>query len=475
MRLVDSNKVVQNLALDVTSRIASGMNQPFDRHVRILAPVVMQVLSDQKTGTRAAGTATLTAIAEACGVESLVPSAATALETTNPLLRKDLLTWLEAQLRQSDRQLDLAPLVSPLLSCLEDRSAEVRKTASSIIPQLVSSVGYDHVADKAAALKPASRTTVIPLLEAARNSSEPAPATVTSVRSGAASPPPPKKMPLPAQRAMASPTARTVDPSTKPTRPASINPLASSLSRPASAAGKTLRNSAMPSRPLTPSRPASVEPQEAASRPRLGQGLRKPAVAQAAQAPRSPAASTSRAEPPFKTIDSKYKPVRASKEVGPLRWAIDGIARPEQVETLHHQMGPHVNAVLLSQLFSKDHHCEKDFLAALATIDSCAAEPATTANYYSLAESDLVQSLIANLDLIFKYLTIRLADSGTTIVIKCLDIIDHLLIILPEQSFFLSDYEASCLLPSLVNKVRLVVLLYNVSVQKAHTCRTPAW
>lgn len=459
MRLADSNKVVQGLALDVINRIASGMNQPFDKHVKTLAPPVMQILADQKASIRTAAASTLTSIADACGLETLVGPSGSALETPNPVLRKDLLNWLEERLASTDTSLNLIPLTAPLLSCLEDRSADVRKVATALLTRLVESAGYDHVADKVSSLKPASRSLVTPILENAANATGPR---TTSA---------PPSAPLPVA-AVKKPTAPTSN-STKLTASASEPPsklarsgnpsLAASLSRPTSAAGKALKSAAPAHRPATPTQATPSNAAHASTaRPRAGPSMLKRPVSTAP--PRVPAANLSSSavkavpELPLKTTDNKFKPLRASKEVGPLRWSIDGIARLEQVEALHHQMGPHASEALLNQLFSKDHHCEKDFLAALTTLDECAVDPSQAAASYDTSEEDLSAALLANIDLIFKYLSIRLADSGTTIIIKCLDLIEHLLSLSASQACFLSDYEAQCIVPSLVGKVSLLPL-----------------
>ena len=83
--MADSNKIVQSLALDVVGRIASGMGKPFDKLARIFAGPVAGVLADQKVNIRTAGVATLTAMADAAGLESLLGGLDKPLEAQNPL------------------------------------------------------------------------------------------------------------------------------------------------------------------------------------------------------------------------------------------------------------------------------------------------------------------------------------------------------------------------------------------------------
>jgi cytoskeleton-associated protein 5 len=419
LRLADSNKVVQALALDAISRIASGMNKPFEKHVRMFTSPVAAVLADQKANIRAAGLVALTAMADACGVDVMVPSLATSLEQQNPALRKELLVWLEERFKDSTTigSADLTPLAAPMLSCLEDRNADVRKGAQGVLPTVIAVAGYDYVIDKTSQLKPASRSTVIPLIDAAKSAAP----SVASVAKATAAP------------AAKPPAARPPSSMKQPPK----------LGRPAS-------------RAATPIMPAEDGPSTAIAKPRVAaprKSLARPSTTT------QPAASSSATPPtreaPFRNSDSKGKQVRASKEQASMKWIVEGVARPEQVESLHQQMGPQVSAELLGLLFSKDHHAERDYLAALTLIVECASDASVSADRFDLSHDEMKARLTANADLIFKYVTIRLGDTSTTMTVKCLDTLDAVFAVLLDDGYRLSDYEASSLLPSLITKVSL--------------------
>ncbi|KAJ7658829.1 hypothetical protein DFH06DRAFT_1407392 [Mycena polygramma] len=96
-RVTDTNKLkaVQNLALDIVARIATGMGKPFEKHSRLLVLPVATILSDQKAPIHAAAIQILTAIAAACeGLDSMVQGLHTALETSNPLQKGALMHWI---------------------------------------------------------------------------------------------------------------------------------------------------------------------------------------------------------------------------------------------------------------------------------------------------------------------------------------------------------------------------------------------
>lgn len=413
LRLADSNKVVQGLTLDIVARLAAGMNKPFERYARTLASPVAAVLADQKAGTRLAGTTTLSAMADACEMAPLIDSLATSLEAQNPALRKELLNWLEGRLAEPQKGLDLTSLAAPVLACIEDRNAEVRKSAQALLPVIVANAGFDFVMDQTHNLKPASRSTVIPIIEAARASA-------------------------PAKASKATAPA-----------PAATQPARTALSRPQSAAAKTLKSSAPASRSASPAEQDHL-PASPKGPSRLG--MKRP-LASAAKAPVKSESPPSAADPPLRQSDAKHKSSRAAKEVGPLRWVIETSPRQDQIESLHQQMAPHVSSDLLSLLFSKDHHCERDFLAGLALLDDHVKNRGQAEDAYGLSWKEVTGRYIGNLDLVLKYLTIRFCDTSTTSVMKCLDLTEHLIELLVEESYFLADYEAISFLPSLVIKV----------------------
>ncbi|KAK4696398.1 cytoskeleton-associated protein 5, partial [Phenoliferia sp. Uapishka_3] len=416
LRMSDSNKIVQGLALDVVSRIATGMGKAFDKHARIFATPVANVLADQKANIRASAVTTLTAIADAVGLEPLLSGFDKPLEAQNPLLRKELLGWLEGRFADEAvvASLDLTSLAGPVISCLEDRNADVRKSATALLPAIVARAGYNYVLDQTSKLKPASRSTVVPLIEAARGSG-PAPSAPSAAPSVTAKAPAPPK-----------------------------------AAGPARGTAKVLRPGASSAPPPPPPAPADepVTKIPAALRPRQSFGARVKAPTPVSRASPAPASR----EAPFRNADPDAKRIRAAKETGSLKWVVDGTPRPDQIEALHHQMTPNTSPELLAQLFSKDHNSERDFTAGLTLLDDCAKDP-NLASSFDLSPEEMRARLVANVDVIFKYVTLRIALTSTTITVKCLDLVEHLIAVLDLEGHKLSDYEASALLLSLISKV----------------------
>ena len=438
-RLTDSNKVVQGLALEVIAGIAFGMNKPFEKHARLFIGPTIAILADAKISVRAPAIAALSAIFSQCGLECMISAIASGLEAANPLQRKELSTWLCAKLEEaSTLSVDFAPLAGPILSCLEDRSTEVRKAAQALLPSIIAHGGSHDFLDKANKLKPASRSTVIPLIEAAEAA------------------------------ALVNGTNSPVNSSAEACRPQSSTSKATFAATTSSTTIKApLRGISAASRSLKPSTSSSSSSTSRSATPSsaVGKGANLPTGTQANDpVPHSSGMSsnglhepllTGKDEPPFRTSDPQAKQTRAAKETGPLRWVIEGSARTDQVDYLHQQMLPHLSIDLISLLFSKDPYCERDFLAGMTLIVEAGTTP-FAADKYGIDPSDMKARLVANADLILKYLTIRLSDTATNITLRCLDVVDALFALMLDGNGQLSDYEAGAFLPNLIAKVRML-------------------
>lgn len=455
LRLTDSNKVVQGLALDIVSRIAKGMNQPFEKHARAFIPGIVAVLSDAKSGPRQSALVALTSIYESAGLECMLPSIATGLEPSNPLQRRELLTWVHE--RFCDRELprhlppELAALANPVITCIEDRNTEVRKAAQALLPFIIAGAGYQYVLDATSSLKPASRNTVLPLIEAARGAAS---GTSLSIQTEA-----------PSALADAQQGVRqlSIDP---PVHHSSASGPSSrqGLSRPPSATARILKPSGVASTLAKPTIARTNSPAKAAkatlSRPPSSTLPSSPSASRARSLQPSPSESTpgvtvnEAAGPPLISSDPQLKDNRARRETGPLRWSLEGPARSDQLTYLRQQMLPHISRQLGLLLFSNDHHSERDYIEGMRILAECADAEACAGAYPDIDFVGMKARIYANADLLFKYMSVRLADTSTTIVIKCLDLTAAIAAVFREDGRHCSDYEASIILPSLIAKVR---------------------
>ncbi|KAK0530495.1 hypothetical protein OC842_003911 [Tilletia horrida] len=452
-RCADSNISVRTLSLDIIAKIATGMNKGFEPHARGFAAPVVQVLADAKAPIRAAATATLTAMAEQVGVAPLISGMASVLDSkaANPMLKQDLFTWLGEWFNtHPPEKVDLAPLAQAAVLCLDDKLAAVRKASQSVLPFIISSAGYKVVMAQTSQLKAASRNSVVPMIDAAKAQAAPsapaaAPAPVAKPTKTAASAALPRATtPIASRAASPGPTA---SPRTSIARPGM-------LKAPGSLTGRTL---AKPTGGIPRAGSVSASSDAPSAVPtfksRLGGGLKRPTsmAPPAASAP-APQASGSKA-PPFLSADPKFKAAREkSFGRGPNWISAEGTPRPELVSTLAQQCDHHCDPSFMAMLFSKDHNNDRDFMAALSLLFDYISNPAFAEEEYDMSTHETVGRIVANSDLIFKYIAIRITDNNTSISLKCLDVLGSLIELLQTEQYHMSDYEANCLLPCIISR-----------------------
>jgi cytoskeleton-associated protein 5 len=186
-RLVDSNKVISQNSLRICEKLAETMGINGKKYCSTLASGMIQALTDSKEALRKMAIATLNSWFTHCGGlapflegETLVESFA----TSNPNLKTELCNWLASVLPKSKKlPPELKALISPLYTCLEDRNADVRAAAQSLIEPLMSHVGPNEMLRVMGKAKPSSVTVIQPIIDKARAD--------LAAKQPAAPPPPP--------------------------------------------------------------------------------------------------------------------------------------------------------------------------------------------------------------------------------------------------------------------------------------------
>jgi len=459
LRYADNNIQVRTLALDAIGKIATGMNKGFADHARNFVPPITQVLADAKAPIRASAVKALTAIAEQVGAGPMIPGFCSVLDSkaANPMLKQDLFTWLGEwfEAHSPEKGMELNGLALPAILCLDDKLAAVRKAAQSALPFIIMRAGYKYVMEQTNGLKAASRNTVIPLIDAAKSQA-------MAKAPKAAQAPPPKAAPSSAVAAARMPNVvRKAAVGTASSSEAPFSPPPSEalpdlpaatpkrgLMKPPSVVGRSLK-AATPSAQsrISSSVDAAGEDNRTAA-PRMSI-VKRPALASTASTP------TLSKSAPFLSSDIKFKAMRERKE-GNSRGAFwigaEGSPRPELMEVLRHQSEHHLSVSLLDMLFSKDHNAERDYLSALTLLIDYVSNPQSTLEDYGLESEEAIARAVANSDLVFKYVAIRLTDNNTSISIKCLDLLENFISLLREQEYHMSDYEAKSIIPCLIAK-----------------------
>ncbi|KAI6039042.1 microtubule associated protein [Pisolithus marmoratus] len=424
-RVVDTNKVVQTLALDIVARVATGMGKPFEKQTKFFVVPVATVLSDQKAPIRAAALQTLTAIANACeGLEPMIHFLGTALEATNPTQRASLLGWIAEYMKehQSSHPLDLSSWVSTTVTCLDDRNADVRKGAQALLPALITSVGFDKVMSHTNGLKPASRKTAVPLIQAAKDQTPSQTPTA-----------PPK---------VANKTVSNPDP---PSPVNSPTPPPATSGAPGKAAGVCRK---LPQGTSRPDSGAELAEEPASMRVLSKPGLKRPGIPGV-----PPKVSTpTLAALPFVQMNIETKRSRLTKDGQ--KWINEsGSTRKDLADLLQHQMDPHTSKDLVAQLFSHDHNAVNDHVAGLSTVHDFFSAAESGSDKYGAPAEDMRTVGLACSDLALKYVSIKIHEPQSNLVSRCLDVVEAVVSFLRSLDAQIDDSEASCFVPTLIYKL----------------------
>jgi cytoskeleton-associated protein 5 len=148
-RVMDSNKPIAQMSLKICEKLAEAMGINGKKYCSVLAPGLIQVLSDSKEALRKLAIGTLNAWVNNCGGlapflegEMMVES----FGSNNPNLKAELCGWLASVLPKSKKLgPELKAIIGPVFICLEDRSQEVRTQALSLVEPLMQQVGPNEM------------------------------------------------------------------------------------------------------------------------------------------------------------------------------------------------------------------------------------------------------------------------------------------------------------------------------------------
>merc|ERR1711899_62021 len=141
--------------------------------------------------------------------------------------------------------------------------------------------------------------------------------------------------------------------------------------------------------------------------------------------------------PPYNnTSNLKSQRFKDEQKLKILKWQFTQ-PRGEFVDQLKEQMTvANFNRTLFTQMFHADF---KQHLKAIVTLS----------NYI---DKDL-EGLIANLDLILKWITLRFFETNPSVILKSLEYLNDVFAVLADDSYSMNDIEAVSFIPYLVRKV----------------------
>lgn len=403
-RLSDSNKNLVIVATEAVGCLATCMESGFDRGsggaARTLLPAVLNCLCDNKAQVRVAALKTLTLSAAHASVDSLASMIAAALQTDNPTLRRDLLSFLLLH-RNLASHADIAGAVA---RCSTDRSSEVRRAVVALNEFLETGDGGSVQNLNAST---SGEFEFVLIFGVARHSSA-----SIGIKSSATATVPPKDL---------------VKKASRKSKDSLLHTQSQPNLLPAAAPPSHLKNAATHGSTKATSKHQSLME-----------------LSDASPTPPTPTSSI------FLSSDTTLKTKRSQEDRGSNKWTTSteaGGIRKELCDSLRDASQPLLSPSLHAQLFSTAHHKEKEFLSGL----QCLLDHLQLT--LSSEELGVSGAWIANLDVVLRYCSIRFYDTNTTMTLKVLDLLDLLFGALDAKSYQLMEFEANCFLPTLLFKL----------------------
>ncbi|XP_054838649.1 cytoskeleton-associated protein 5-like [Eublepharis macularius] len=393
--LHDSNKALVKQTLGILQQLARLMGPGIKYHIKTLGIPLIAVFRDSKGSVRAVALKTVEAWAEQTGMKEWLDEEdlSAELKKENFPQRQGILGWLADKLPcPSSASTDLVRCLPHLYSSLEDRQEETCKAAHEALPFFLLHLGFEKMSEAAGKLKPASRDQVLLVLE--------------NTKAG-----------WPA----------------KPTTPLDNSP--SELPR-----SKPWPKLAPPQH----SNPASFSAENVGSTELNLDAKKTKPEGTVPKAKKMPGVKTkygmkedsSKVGPIFIIVPkAKEQRMKDEKALKVLRWNFS-TPSSKYVEQLKAQMSGCLSNCLQEELFHSNfqHH-----IKAL-----------TMMTKHLETEKD---GVISCLDLVLKWLTLRLFDTNTWVLMKSLEYLKKLFDLLIQENYQLMENEASSFLPYLLLKM----------------------
>ncbi|KAK9693990.1 hypothetical protein K7432_013644 [Basidiobolus ranarum] len=443
-RLADSNKNLMIMTLETLSIMAIAMGHPFEKSCRIVLPSVLGCLSDNKAHVRVAAISALDSFYLAGMLWLMIPVIAGILLPDSQVLRKDLLKWLSDKLAilESDggEIPDLSPLVRSMFHCLQDRSAEIRKDALNVLAFLIKNIGYTSIrAQCSTTLNGSSLQTVLGFIDGLK------PLDTLPVNS-----PADEEKSLVVDKKIDSKRESSAINLIYKSKPSPLGPLDLKRGNGPSVISK---KRVFPIPTQSPNRNSMGEEAFASNlslKPRIIPNKRNTIIASPIQS-KTPSLNSDSGLP-ILTSDPRTKNARAEKDKGQSKWAFDTV-RQDLTDLLAEQMRPHFNPNVHKLLFSTEHYRDREILSGLTILDDCIVNRCYAQDRFGIDSKNLAERYIANADMILKYLTLRFHDTNTSLTLKTLELLEHLIDLFDENRYRLSEYEASAFLPQFIHKL----------------------
>jgi cytoskeleton-associated protein 5 len=314
-----------------------------------------------------------------------------------------MLAKFESTPYKADKKLseDLYQLVPSVVPLLTDKNSDIRATADKVLVYMCCYVGLAKIKEGTKNFKPAQMLQVNPILEAVG-------IRATAVKKGQS---------MDGVEVKSGGGGDDEDGDVEDSK-SSTKKVPSKRPATASAAGSKVKSTAKNATGAAPKTSATAKTKAG------GKGA-------------AAAAGATAAPGDYKTCDAKEKNKRLAVDAKRLKGGYRELSG-EDLDELKESMRSYIGEGVFNLLWD-----EKDFKNQAAGIDRMATAVTST-------HTDQIVSFV---DLVFKYLAMRLSDANTSLLLSAMKLTSQLMTTLASRAYPLTDAEASSILPTLVEKV----------------------
>lgn len=403
-RLNDSNANLKVKAALVIGIVATSVGPDVGKMSKIMGASLIGGVADNKKNMQAAAVEALhkwvrhnNQTSSPC-VESLLSPLSEGL--LNPVGRAELLGWAAEHLPNCEK-LELSGLVVPTVQCLMDKSPDAREKAQAVLVEVMKSVGKDTILTMGCRdIKPAQMRSLRPMID---------------------------KVCEVVDRAILAPSAPSLPP--KPVMPpppvvtasaAEASAQRTGIARP----GKTSPGGNRASGIGTPTR--------------IGSGIRSQLSRPSVSVVPSMTDALDKVDNASLLRPNASKPARLAKAQYN-KWVFDTTSVSEMGQRkneIEAEWKPYLSPELHAKLFAPS--LEKGMMSALDDLMACI--------------SSQPEEVVAALDWILKWCTLRIVDNNVQALAKLLEVLVKLFEMLKASQYALDDAEAAILLPYLLQE-----------------------
>ncbi|KAJ3225479.1 Cytoskeleton associated protein 5 [Clydaea vesicula] len=391
-RLGDANRNLAVITLDILSVLAISVGKPFDKYSKQICSSVMSCLSENKSQIRGAAIQALDSIYTASGFENMISSISQSLLLEQPLLRRDLLKWCAEKLEECESQdrikLDQEQTL-PILHPVFLCLQDRNNDVRKFSQTLLGTlVKFLGYPVVKDRASEFFHGSQLQAILAFVEQAKPSTVATGKIRAGT------------------------------PSNLIKANTVNDELLQPSgvSKIGGEIKNVKKISKPGNVSQIFSTQKKDAEV------PLGKKCF-------------------PILSSDFRMKELRGEKDRGMNKWVFES-PRKELINFLQEQCE--------GNFFNE--YREKDYLLALSTLIEPLVSKESLEEIFGITLEELQSRYVANADLIFKYVTLRFFDTNTSMLIKCLELLEGLISVLDDVGYHLTEYEASSFLPFFINK-----------------------